>query len=275
MISKFDMIAATETKTEKHDEPIQQDPLEIAIARARLAFLGSIVLGICFLVLLLALFKNGAIASKADLAALIQALVGSFFSLASGVIVFTAFLAQAQQLALQKQQMKEEAEEAEKTRHYDTLFRLINTYNVVVGEMDLRRREKLHGNAVIAQGRDCFVIFYARLRDAVHAAQHTSNPKRIYMNYFEDVRSDLSGYINQASLIIRYISLVQDNKLRRSMADVFRAQLSDHEIALLYYDASYRSSDEAKAAAMRSEIFNAVRSDLLMHDESQGLLPVR
>jgi hypothetical protein len=109
--------------------------------------------------------------------------VASIWSLSGLFFIYVAFLGQKQQLlnqqleimysqlevkytrlelSEQKLEMRAQNETLLNQKFENTFFQLLTLFNSIVNSMDLRRSDSK--TAVISQGRDCFEIFYRRLK---------------------------------------------------------------------------------------------------------------
>lgn len=190
--------------------------------------------------------------------------VASIWSLAGLFFIYVAFLGQKQQLLNQqmeimysqlevkytrfelegqKKEMIEQNQTLRQQRFDNTFFQLLNTHSNIVSSMDLRKSSEK--SSVISEGRDCFGIFYQRLKAhiTVQYGSKRLNPETAnledtcsgYEQFFENNQNNLGHYFRNLYHIIKYIDNSDvDNK--KTYTNFVRAQLSSHELALIFYN---------------------------------------
>lgn len=185
--------------------------------------------------------------------------VASIWSLAGLFFIYVAFLGQKQQLlnqqleimysqlevkytrlelAGQKAEMAKQNDTLEKQKFENTFFQLLSNHNSIVNSLDLWRNRRNGGREVLAQGRDCFVIFYNRLQSKIKEPREKHKLDEIieiYMQFFQENVSDLGHYFRNLYHIIKFVeeSQIEDKK---RYTNFVRAQLSAGELALLFYN---------------------------------------
>lgn len=184
--------------------------------------------------------------------------VASIWSLAGLFFIYVAFLGQKQQLlnqqleimysqlevkytrlelAGQKAEMAKQNETLEKQKFENTFFQLLANHNAIVNSLDLWRNRNT-GREVLAQGRDCFVIFHNRLQSKISKPREKHSIDKIleiYVQFFQENVSDLGHYFRNLYHIIKFVeeSQIEDKK---RYTNFVRAQLSVGELALLFYN---------------------------------------
>ncbi len=122
-------------------------------------------------------------------------------------------------------------------RFENKFFQLLNLLNAIVTATDLERGT----NKQTARGRDAMFHIYRRL--STHYHQRISTPplptdehiRAAYHQFYLENRSDLGHYFRLVYNIVKFIhqSAAQDKKF---YTNILRAQLSDQELALLFYN---------------------------------------
>lgn len=184
--------------------------------------------------------------------------VASIWSLAGLFFIYVAFLGQKQQLlnqqmeimysqlevkytrlelAGQKAEMAKQNKTLEQQKFENTFFQLLANHNSIVNSLDLWRNRNT-GREILAQGRDCFVIFYNRLDSRIPEPQNEIPIEFIiekYVEFFEENVSDLGHYFRNLYHIIKFIDESKiENKKRYT--NFVRAQLSAGELALIFFN---------------------------------------
>lgn len=184
--------------------------------------------------------------------------VASIWSLAGLFFIYVAFLGQKQQLlnqqmeimysqlevkytrlelAGQKAEMAKQNKTLEQQKFENTFFQLLANHNSIVNSLDLWRNRDT-GREILAQGRDCFVVFYNRLDGKIPRPESEKTIEYIlekYMEFFKDNVSDLGHYFRNLYHIIKFIDESKINNKKR-YTNFVRAQLSAGELALLFFN---------------------------------------
>lgn len=202
-------------------------------------------------------------------------LTALFSGLAFAGIIFTILL-QREELKLQRKELTLTREEL--TRQHSTMkrqifentfFQMLRLHNDIVNAIDLKRITP--GKVELTSGRDCFVVFYNRIRSN-YKDEKISNKSRpveeiietAYAKFWEQSQSDLGHYFRYLYTIFKFIKASEiDNK--RLYTNIVRAQLSDHELLVLFYNCLYKFGVEKfKPLAEEFAIFDNMPSQLLI-----------
>lgn len=214
--------------------------------------------------------------------------VASFWSLAGLFFIYVAFLGQRQQLLLQqleikfsqvelkstrlelegqKNQMVEQNTTLRQQRFENTFFQLISIHTNIVATMDLRKiGDKTQ---VIAEGRDCFNNFYKRLEGKISSPTTATFDDTIagYDLFFADNQNDLGHYFRNLYHIIKFIDK-SDIEKKKTYTNFVRAQLSSHELTLIFYNclADY-GSEKFKPLIEKYAMLKNMNTDLVFNPE--------
>jgi hypothetical protein len=133
--------------------------------------------------------------------------------------------------------LAEQASNMKRQSFESTFFKMLNTHNGILESIDL-----VNDDGKITRGRDCFVVFYSRLRksyDKRLAKKYKSNQDLTalhyaYKEFWLKHQLELGHYFRFLYNIIRFIkeSGYQDGPYIR----LIRAQLSDQELLLIFYN---------------------------------------
>ncbi len=178
--------------------------------------------------------------------------IDALFAGLAFVGVILAILLQSEELGLQrreleltraelegqKEQLKQQNRTLTKQSLENTFFQLLKLHIDIVTAIDLT---DIHTKAVKARGRDCFNEFHRMLgKTFAQAPRHDfyDEHKRIdqvYKNFFSQNQADLGHYFRNLYHVFKFVSElpVED---RQFYADLVVAQLSSHELALLFYN---------------------------------------
>lgn len=182
-----------------------------------------------------------------------------FSGLAFAGVVF-AIMLQRKELALQRAELKLTREELKgqkremalqnqtlKVQQFEhTLFSMIAVLNDIVNSIDLRKKDI--SKAQICTGRDCMkafhkdLIFYLEGKRRSGDIELTYPDKTLEENYadwWKVKRTDLGHYFRTLYNIVQFINEAQTQKIigsGKKYSRILRAQLSDQEQALLFYN---------------------------------------
>lgn len=184
--------------------------------------------------------------------------VASMWSLAGLFIIYVAFLGQKQQilhqkmelkynrfevkatrveLEGQKQQMIEQNKTLRQQRFENTFFQMLNLHHQIVNAIDFPHPANV-------KGRDCFKHIYEKRFEIL--CRNIKNEEKLdsigvgitllqYEKIFKENQSDFSHYFRNLYTITKFIHQ-SDNEDKQKYVDILRAQLSTHELLLLFYN---------------------------------------
>ncbi|MCD4834699.1 MAG: putative phage abortive infection protein [Bacteroidales bacterium] len=182
--------------------------------------------------------------------------VASVWSLAGLFFIYVAFLGQKQQLlnqqleimfsqlevkytrlelAGQKEEMKEQNATLKQQKFENTFFQLLANHNTIVNSLDLSGSGSQR--AIIATGRDCFVVFYSRLNAKLPGGVTLTLNMVInsYLAFFKENVADLGHYFRNLYHIIKFVD-TSDIEDKKQYTNFVRAQLSAGELIILFYN---------------------------------------
>jgi len=110
-------------------------------------------------------------------------------------------------------------------------FQLLRFHNEIVNGIDIRG-SSADANATTL-GRDCFKVFFDRLRRTFQKTSAGLDPA--YAHFFEKHQADLGHYFRNLYHIIKYVD-ASDAEDPRRYTSLVRAQLSSYELLLLFYN---------------------------------------
>lgn len=184
--------------------------------------------------------------------------VASMWSLAGLFIIYVAFLGQKQQilhqkmelkynrfevkatrveLEGQKQQMIEQNKTLRQQRFENTFFQMLNLHHQIVNAIDFP-------HPVNTKGRDCFKHVYEKR--LIITCRNIKNNEKLnslgigrtvleFERIFKENQSDFSHYFRNLYTVTKFIHQ-SDSEDKQRYIDILRAQLSTHELLLLFYN---------------------------------------
>lgn len=189
----------------------------------------------------------------------------SFFSaLAFGGVLFT--------LWYQHQTLQQNKKDTD-IRHFESiLFSLISAYNNVVQDMDIHGAET---KTLFASGRDCFYRYFVKHLKPAYKRLKVEQPNgdelelanSAYGTVWLRHRHNLSHYLRFLYNIFKFIDSSElPTEFKKKYANIVRAQLSDYELLILFYNCLHKNgSQRFKPLIERYSVFNNLPNDLLLN----------
>ncbi len=180
------------------------------------------------------------------------------------------------ELKLQRDELKETREEIKFQNFERTFFEMLRLHNSILDSMDLRAKNH---NDIIASGRDCFRIFYDNLKQRyapyILYDINDSHEKitETYIEFWTKYKQDLGHYFRYLYRIFKYVdeSFVSKDQ-KKLYASTIRAQLSDLETALLFYNClSTHGYEKFKPLAEKYALFDNLPKGLLFNLKHKDL----
>jgi hypothetical protein len=193
-----------------------------------------------------------------------------FTALAFGGLLLTLWF-QSKSLELAKA-------DGQKQHFENILFRMLDIHNQIVRDIDLR---KVSTGKVIDMGRDCFLRYYTEdfrvryestLNDSpTSAAQEIID--KAYTEFAEQSRHNLGHYFRYLYNIFKFIrNAPLTGSEKKVYSNIVRAQLSDYELVVLYYNCLTKSGRELfKPMCEEFALFNNLPKELLLDPAHEHL----
>ncbi len=142
----------------------------------------------------------------------------------------------------QKEQLEAQNLNLRQQRFEQTLFSLLDLFNITVSSLQVTGRHMLGDTPpILAAGRDCFPSFYGELERQYNSAQnqqpelpYTDLCKAAYEQFPEAKRQQLGHYFKTLGHIIEFIA-TSEVRDKHMYVKILRAQLSSTELKLLLY----------------------------------------
>lgn len=142
----------------------------------------------------------------------------------------------------QKEQLEAQNLNLRQQRFENTLFSLLNLFNVTVSSLQITGRHMIGDTPpILARGRECFPAFYVELETHYNSGQ-TNQPELSYLDLCKAAyerlpngrRQQLNHYFNTLDHIIDFIA-TSDVQDKHRYFKILRAQLSPTELKLFFY----------------------------------------
>lgn len=200
-----------------------------------------------------------------------------FSGLAFGGLLITV-LYQREDLGLTKEELKLTREEI-KTQHLETtFFHMLRLHQDVVAGIDLQKQTTKGQQET--RGRDCFRVFWNRIerpyKDEKKKNQNGDERAFVttaYNSLWEQSQSDLGHYFRGLYNVFKYLS-EHDFNDKKQYGNIARAQLSDYELVILFYNCLSERGRNFIRYAKEFAIFDNLDISLLLNKEHVRFLDV-
>lgn len=193
-----------------------------------------------------------------------------FSGLAFGGLLITV-LYQREDLGLTKEELKLTRDEIKAQHLETTFFHMLRLHQDVVTSIDLQRQTNKGQQET--RGRDCFRVFRTRLKlpyEEDKKATPNGNERAVitkaYDSLWEQSQSDLGHYFRGLYNVFRYLS-EHDFNDRKQYGNIARAQLSDFELVVLFYNCLSERGKNFIRYAKEFAIFDNLDLSLLLNKE--------
>lgn len=211
------------------------------------------------------------------------------------ILTFVTFLAliytiilQRNELTLSRRELKLTRKEVRKSakalkkqnntfkqqRFETTLFSMIGVFNQIIDQMDLEIKRGTHNNPRIStkKGRDCFSYINNILEGLVEGPGYQKKTKLAdaYEGVYSKYASDLGHYFRVLYNIFKFIK--ESDYSNPIYAKILRAQLSNQELLILYYNCLSPYGEKFKELAIEFELFDNLQLDTLIRPEHYDLM---
>jgi Putative phage abortive infection protein len=201
--------------------------------------------------------------------------LNALFSGFAFVGLIYAILLQRQDLSLQRQELRAtrkelagQREEQEKQNKFlelqtfeNTFFQMLRTLNDIVNSIDLRNPN----GTITEQGRDCFLVFEGRLFRLIQqrAPSDLKCVGDVYSEYYRKYRQEVGHYYRVLYNLVKFVDQSQIAD-KRFYTNIVRAQLSDAEVYLLFYNClSKLGAEKFKPLVEKYALLKMIQSEIL------------
>ena len=172
-----------------------------------------------------------------------------------------------QEMKGQRQALEAQVAAAAQQRFDSTFFQMLSLHNEIVDTMVLRESGVEH------RGRDAIDHLYGTLRNHVvrvpidpddgrSPAEHVAELEAAYGEWSATYGATVGHYFHNLYRVIKFIHEA-DIDDKHTYAGVTRAQLSDHELGLLFYDVLGPGRAKLLPLAIEYQLFQNLRPDQL------------
>ena len=196
-----------------------------------------------------------------------------------GVLVSIAI--QRMELSLSRQELRRSADALEgqlrsvDAQNFEAAFsQMLITFNSVTDSIDLVNLE----NGSTIKGKDCFRTFYTRfnkefrenLKQGKGKHPATSTLRLSYKKFWKAHHHELGHYFRLLYNIFKFLD--ENEQTKTYHIKLLRAQLSDHELLLLFYNCINPNGKNFKELAVKYELFDNLPTINLLEDDHIELI---
>ncbi|MEE1888208.1 putative phage abortive infection protein [Pseudomonas carassii] len=198
---------------------------------------------------------------------------GDFFGgVLNPILTFLTFMGLLITIVIQQAELKESRKEfkrsadalddqsksLKKQNFESTFFQMLSLHNDIVNSIDLVEKES--GNTT--KGRDCFRVFYTRLarlyRETKNKGKGKYPPESIaelsYTLFWKDHQTELGHYFRYLYNLIKFVD--ESEFSEGPYIKLVRAQLSDQELFLLFYNSTSNQGHKFRTYIERYALFD-------------------
>ena len=247
---------------------------------SKLSALFAIVLGVCaiYAVAMLCLYPNaGERGQFGDMFGAVNAL---FAGCAFGGVIW-AIILQNNELALQRKELKltrevlaaqkeqlEAQDQTLKRQNFEnSFFQLLSFHNGIVDSFQLK------GPRVSIDGRLCFGRFQDFL-SRLYKNEPDKDIDIVWQDFFESYQSMVGHYFRHLYNTVKFVDrhdFLDEFEQRKSYTNLLRAQLSSHELGILFYNCLSHRGAKFKSLVEKYSLLENMDKDLLLNEEHMNL----
>lgn len=191
-------------------------------------------------------------------------LAGVFSPLAFA-LAFVAIIFQANELRHQRKEMAVTNTGLDKQRFDNLFFELVNTQNLIVESIDIR---KSTGGMIIHQGRDCFKYFSKQIGTQSDLANHYGDEDPTLKDFeklFSEHGSDLAHYFRYSFNTMRVISESEFSEIKH--VRLYRSLFSNDELLILFYNCLSTRGRKMIPYTEKFDLFDNLPREALVRSE--------
>jgi hypothetical protein len=209
-------------------------------------------------------------------------LTALFSGLAFAGIILTILLQreelrlQRNELKLTRQELSTQNETSKLQSFENTFFQMLRVHNDLLASMDIIRDLK-NPDSLVTSGRDCFIIFcdelsvfcinYKNGRDELSVEEVISGGYELFWIFRGQ---ELAHYFRYLYTVFKFIEARAPDQ--RFYSKIVRAQLSNQEMVLLFYNClTDQGNEKFKPLIEKFAIFNNLNTDELLEVDHKTL----
>lgn len=161
------------------------------------------------------------------------------------------------------------------TRHVDAMD--VNVFGYRVSSASLFERNSGQDQTPSVRGKDCFVEIFKHLIEQEYNTSGTVPRDRrhihdVYIRVYKKYSNDLGHYYRLFYNIVRYVHEYEtEDQVRGRLIRLLRAQLSDYELGLLFYNGLSEFGQRLKPLIERYSLLDNLPSEMVLCEEYRQL----
>ncbi|MDC6111323.1 putative phage abortive infection protein [Serratia rubidaea] len=215
-------------------------------------------------------------------------IVTSFFSAAAFIGVAYSAKLQAESLRQLKDDSKSNNLMMVRQQVEGTFFQMLNLLQSLISDMDIHGRGENRASFE-RRGRDVFLYFYKKFEggDVTRHCFYVGDPElnkvdevrlrkhigRLFDNFYKDRQQDLAHYFRVLYNTYKFIDTSNISESdKKTLASILRAQLSNYELLMLFYNCFGSHGDKFIDIAVKYQIFDNLPMDKLIINQHKLII---
>lgn len=206
---------------------------------------------------------------------------GSMFGAVSALFSGLAFVAIVITLYLQSRSIAQTRQDTKEQKFQNQFFQLLNSRSQIID--GIKKFQQIQGNTIIISGPNRIKMLYEEFENSFKNNNKTEENKetklnkikRVYKDFFERNRHELSHYFRNLYHIISFIDKsVIDDQDKIEYIKLFRSLLTSYEFLLLFYNGlSEYGEHKLKPLIEQYGFLNNMPDDIIDKDHKQFYNP--
>lgn len=172
--------------------------------------------------------------------------------------------------------LRDQNDSLKKQNFENTFFQMLEIHNQIVNSIDL-----IGDEGKVTRGRDCFSVFYTRFNKIYRENKEKANGKHseesvvrlAYQLFWKDHQTELGHYFRYLYNVIRFIK--DANQTNGPYLRLIRAQLSDQELLLLFYNCISPNGGNFTPLVEEFALLDNLPLIRLLHKRHQSMIHLR
>jgi hypothetical protein len=228
-----------------------------------------------------------------ELGDFIGGVTAPFLSTIAFVLIYLTYKSQKEELSQTRTILTRQTETIDRQQFETTLFNMLNLHQDIVKSIDLIRKDRTlpelrqeragriaENPKETVSGRDCFKSFYEGYKNEYSKGVADKHKTGIYeykeiinesyKKYYRRHQSDLGHYFRNLYHIFKLINKANING-KSEYASLVRAQLSSHELLMLFYNSLSDQGEKFKPLIEEFHILKGMPEDDLINENHKNL----
>ena len=197
--------------------------------------------------------------------------LGPLFAFFGLIALLLTIWIQSRELRRSSEALTEQNKSIKLQSFENRFFNMISLHHEIVKGIDLRKKGE-----VVSSGRDCLKVFYERLRTELKPAlrgdsiEYKDGLLTGYEAFYDQHAHELGHYFRNIYRILKFID-ESDVPRKTEYSGILRAQLSNPELGLLFYNGITVRGDKLKPLAEQYALFENLEPDQLVRKQEDSM----